>query len=418
MTVPEGWKSYKLEEHSEVIVSPVDKKSHPDEQSVLLCNYMDVYNNERITPDIDFMEATATSREIEKFTLRKGDVLITKDSETPDDIARPAYVAESLENLLCGYHLAILRSDQTILDGAFLANQLASHSSRCHFSSRASGATRFGLTVKSICDTPVLLPPLPEQKKIAAILSSVDETIQAARETIEQTKRVKQGLVQELLTRGIGHTRFKKTEIGEIPEEWDLGTLGSVAKVQGGFAFSSKDSATDGARWLKIANVSIGKVVWNATSYLPESFLDIHTDFVLHPGDIIAAMTRPVLQRELKIAELNSSDAPALLNQRVCRFLIPEGSILPRFLFTVMQSVRVADYIEKVISGSDPPNVSSRQLESIPIQIPSMAEQVKIAGAFSSVDSRLHCEQSSLEQLKSLKKGLMEDLLTGKVRVC
>ncbi len=90
--------------------SNVDKKSFDDEIPVFLCNYVDVYKNEFINDSIPFMKATATEKEIEKFILNEDDVLITKDSETPDDIANPAFVKKEFKNVICGYHLAQIRS--------------------------------------------------------------------------------------------------------------------------------------------------------------------------------------------------------------------------------------------------------------------------------------------------------------------
>ena len=94
-------------------VSPVDKKTVDGELPVKLCNYTDVYyNRNAIGSEIDFMAATAKPLEVEKFSIIEGDVIITKDSETPDDIGVPSYVKETIDNLLCGYHLAILRPNK------------------------------------------------------------------------------------------------------------------------------------------------------------------------------------------------------------------------------------------------------------------------------------------------------------------
>src|SRR5690606_8013416 len=98
-----------LEQAASIIVSNVDKKSNASEKSVRLCNYMDVYRLDRIEADGVFMAATATDAQIRKFGLRVGDVLITKDSEAPDDIAVPSLVVSTAPDLVCGYHLAIIR---------------------------------------------------------------------------------------------------------------------------------------------------------------------------------------------------------------------------------------------------------------------------------------------------------------------
>jgi type I restriction enzyme S subunit len=118
--IPEHWKVRKLKYVSQVQLSNVDKKTGQDERNILLCNYIDVYKNEFIDDTLPFMEATATDNEIEKFTLNKGDLLITKDSETPYDIAKPALVKTEQAKTICGYHLAYIRSDRSIAIGEYL----------------------------------------------------------------------------------------------------------------------------------------------------------------------------------------------------------------------------------------------------------------------------------------------------------
>ena len=408
MRIPEGWTLRNLQEHAKVIVSPVDKKSNPEEQNVLLCNYMDAYSNERITADIDFMQATASAREIAKYSLNKGDVLITKDSETPDDIAIPAYVSESLDNVLCGYHLAILRSDKTALDGAFLAYCLASHSCRCHFSSRASGATRFGLTVKSICEAPVLLPPLPEQKKIAAILSSVDETIQATRDTIEQTKKVKQGLMQELLTRGIGHRRFKKTEIGEIPEEWEVCRLLDVAHVVEGLV----DPTQAEYRTLSLIapnhiESGTGRILNLETA---EDQRAISGKYEFMPRDVLYSKIRPYLRKVAyaSFRGLCSADMYALR----C-----DDELHPNYLAHLLLSEDFTKFANSVSMRTGIPKLNRSELGTYFSALPPITEQNRIVEILSSIDDHIQVEESGLQQLQLLKKGLMQGLLTGKVRV-
>jgi type I restriction enzyme S subunit len=115
--IPKHWQIKKMKNVADVKSSNVDKKSYDNEIKVLLCNYIDVYNNEFIDNSFSFMEATANENEIAKFNVKKGDVLVTKDSETPDDIANPAYIKKDLINTICGYHLAQIRANQIELIG-------------------------------------------------------------------------------------------------------------------------------------------------------------------------------------------------------------------------------------------------------------------------------------------------------------
>ncbi len=203
------WKTYKLSSIAKVIVSNVDKKSKANERPVRLCNYTDVYYNDYITSKISFMEATASKAQIGKFTLRVGDILITKDSETPDDIAIPALVDEPLTNVLCGYHLAIVRPNECLADGAFLSGLFALPKTRYYFSCLANGATRFGLTVSALEDAAFRIPPIREQQAIARVFRAFSKEILNLEDQASLLKSEKTALMQQLLT---GKRRVKVDE--------------------------------------------------------------------------------------------------------------------------------------------------------------------------------------------------------------
>jgi type I restriction enzyme S subunit len=203
------WKEYRLSKVAEIIVSPVDKKSESSEEPVKLCNYTDVYYNHYITRKIEFMRATATQSEIEKYSLKVGDVVITKDSETPGDIAVSAFVSETLDGVVCGYHLAIIRPDGVNACGEFINYLFAMQKTRYYFFSLATGATRFGLSVGAIHKAEFKLPPLEEQQKIAQVLSAADREIQTLQQKLSLLKQEKKALMQQLLT---GKRRVKVDE--------------------------------------------------------------------------------------------------------------------------------------------------------------------------------------------------------------
>nr|WP_244969036.1 restriction endonuclease subunit S [Turicibacter bilis] len=222
--------------------------------------------------------------------------------------------------------------------------------------------------------------------------------------------------MQQLLTKGIGHTEFKQTEIGEIPVSWEVNEIGTLIQVQGGYAFKSKDAVDSGVRWFKIANVSVGNIKWEDVSYLPTDYSEIYKDYLLKERDFVVALTRPILKNELKIAQINKSDIPALLNQRVGRIRYKK-EVNPQFIYYVMTSKYYVDEINSRILGTDPPNVSPKQLESILIQIPSIEEQLEIVSILENVDTKIKREEDILFKLNKLKQGLMQQLLTGQVRV-
>lgn len=184
-TLPREWKTCRIDTVADVMFSNVDKHSHEHEVDVRLCNYVDVYKNDTITSSIEFMEATAEDREIEKFQLKVGDVLVTKDSEEPTDIAIPALVVEELPGVICGYHLAMIRPRSNKITGAFLAWLHRSKPFRAQYEAVAVGVTRFGLSQYAFRSAIIPLPPIEEQIRINQFLdrscATIDAVVSASR---------------------------------------------------------------------------------------------------------------------------------------------------------------------------------------------------------------------------------------------
>mgnify|MGYP002624054757 FL=1 len=173
-------KRYKLSEVAKVEISSVDKKTKDGETQVRLCNFTDVYHNWAITSEMadSFMEASANSSEIEKFTIKKGQVAFTKDSETRDDIGIPTYIADDFDGVLLGYHCALITPDESKLSGKYLNAFMHSKYIQKYFENSASGSgQRYTLSLETLESMPLLLPSLEEQKRIGEIFSSLDKKI-------------------------------------------------------------------------------------------------------------------------------------------------------------------------------------------------------------------------------------------------
>lgn len=195
--------AHRLRDIAIVTVSNVDKKSQDDDLPVRLCNYVDVYNNERITSDLPFMMSTATPEQVRQFHLHEGDVLVTKDSETADDIAVPAYVAAEMPHVICGYHLAIVRPHAGVC-GRYLFWALASHGMRRYFSSMANGVTRFGLRQDVLAHASISLPEPASQQAIAAYLdiqtTHIDALIAKYTRTTDLLAEYRKALITSVIT--------------------------------------------------------------------------------------------------------------------------------------------------------------------------------------------------------------------------
>jgi type I restriction enzyme, S subunit len=217
--IPEHWEVRKLKYVANCFPSNIDKHSKEDEKQVRLCNYTDVYKNDYITDSMDLMLATATDEQIEKFTLLQGDVIITKDSETANDIAVPAYVKEPLTNVVCGYHLSVLRPYETLY-GEFLFRILQCKEINIQFEVRSNGVTRVGLGVYDLKNAKIPVPSHKEQSQIVDFISKETATIYTTISKIEKelalTEEYKTALIAEAVT---GKIDVREYQVPEIMEE-------------------------------------------------------------------------------------------------------------------------------------------------------------------------------------------------------
>lgn len=203
--VPKHWEIGKLKNYFQMSPSNVDKKTYEGERNVNLCNYVDVYKNLFIDGSFEFMKASCSDEQFKKFLLKKGDVIITKDSESNEDIASPALTIQDFENVVCGYHLSLIRTkDEKICIGNFLLYALLSKANNHHFVLNANGVTRFGLSKQAINDLPFLLPPLKEQKQIISYIEKETQEITKAQTLIQKEIKLiqeyKNALISEAVT--------------------------------------------------------------------------------------------------------------------------------------------------------------------------------------------------------------------------
>ncbi|WP_397446572.1 restriction endonuclease subunit S [Polaribacter sp. R77954] len=194
----------------------------------------------------------------------------------------------------------------------------------------------------------------------------------------------------------------------EKDENWSTKPLKKVFSIFQGYSFSSKDSVAKGTRWVKIADVGIQNMKHSNPSFLPDDYTNIYEKFLLKKGDYVLALTRPILNGKLKISAVDDLLHNSLLNQRVGKLI--SGSNLT-LVYYLLQTNYLIKEIEKSIAGSEPPNLSMKQIENIKISLPSNPkEQQKIANCLSSLDKLITAETEKLDHLKDHKKGLLQQL--------
>jgi type I restriction enzyme S subunit len=202
--IPENWVTGKLKHNTELRISSIDKHIYDYERQVIVCNYTDVYYNEFITNELELRVGSCSEDEFNKFKLNKGDVIITKDSESPTDIGVPSLVKCDFENVVCGYHLSIIKPSKNKLIGGFLFRQLQTKRVRSYYEVNSNGITRFGLGKSSVLDTPLIIPPIQEQEQIVQFLDKqtqeIDDLVQLEQRKIELLKEYRQSLISEVIT--------------------------------------------------------------------------------------------------------------------------------------------------------------------------------------------------------------------------
>lgn len=204
---------------------------------------------------------------------------------------------------------------------------------------------------------------------------------------------------------------YKMTELGEIPEEWEVKSIGDIGKFQGGYAFKSEDYINEGVKLIRITNVQQCNLNWEDKCFLPKKFEEKFRDYSVKINDVVLAMTRSIISTGIKACKVKKQDVPSLLNQRVGRFIL--SNVLDcGFLYQYIFTDYFINKVNELSSTTGQPNISSKQIESIMVTVPEIREQQKIALILTSVDEQIEITDNLIEKTKELKKGLMRKLLT------
>ena len=253
-------------------------------------------------------------------------------------------------------------------------------------------------------------PPLIEQQKIAEILSTVDEAIQKVDSTIERTKRLKQGLMNELLTKGIGHKEFKDSEIGRIPKEWRVIKLDdlSLNLIGGGTPSTSNPAFWDGTiPWMTSAYINRRLVTKGQRNITEEGLKNSATNLI--PKENLLITTR------VGIGKVAINVIDMAISQDLTGIIVDKTKSTPDFLYWFFISIE--NKLKGLAQGSTIKGILREELGRLKVTLPSLSEQQKIAEILTTVDLKIEIEEKRKERLERIKKWLMEELLTGKKRV-
>ncbi|MEK8078562.1 restriction endonuclease subunit S [Pseudomonas sp. XK-1] len=361
----------------------------------------------------------------------QADSILVSRMNTPALVGESCYVREAHPTLFLPDRLWQLKPrDRTQLSIRWLSFVLQSADYRRYVEVHATGTSGSmkNLPKSKLLALPVQYPEPAEQVVIAQILDTLDTAIRETEALIDKLKAVKQGLLHDLLTRGIdanGQLRppqseapqlYKESPLGWIPREWEILPLEDVADLQVGFAFKSEWFLDTGKmRLLRGDNVGYGSPEWETVKYFSDEAAQRFADYLLKEGDVVIGMDRTFTKTGSKFSVINQDDLPCLLVQRVGRFmprLCSMGFLRQLTLWPAFQRNLLAQQ-----KGMDIPHLSKSEILSPFVPVPTTYEQGAISERMASFEQRITSESSLMAKLKSQKTGLMDDLLTGRVRV-
>jgi len=429
--VPEHWEVKRLKNVATYWVSNVNKIPADDELPVRLCNYTDVYYHEHIKPNMELMETTASLDEIKRFGLRVGDVVITKDSEEWSDIAVAAIVVESAPDLVCGYHLAIVRSHPLTLNGRFLLRAFQACAINQQFQIAATGVTRFGLPKSAIGEAWLPIPPLAEQQAIADFLdcetSKIDMLMVKKQTLIERLKEKRTALISRTATKGLPpdaaraagfnpNPKLKPSGIewlGDVPEHWNVKAIKWESAVLRGASPRPIDNDIyfddEGEyAWVRIADVSAaGMYLYETTQRLSE--LGRSLSVPLQPGTLFLSIAGSVGKSCITAIK-------CCIHDGFVYFPFWHGET--RFLYYLFASGEPYKGLGKLGTQL---NLNTDTIGSIIAGFPDVIEQRTIADFLDSetakIDQMVAKVETAIERLQEYRTALITAAVTGKIDV-
>ena len=424
--IPQDWEVLKFREifdfiitssHSknEMVYSDTDTEIYNVHYGAIHTTYkeqildFEKYNVPRITDD------SKLPRE-DQF-LKDGDLVIVDASEDWGGMGECVELKNiGSKKVIGGLHTFAVRDKINAFVKGFTGYIFQNTAVRNKLASFANVSKVYGITKGNISNVPIVIPPLPEQQKIAAILSTVDEQISTTDKIIEKSKELKKGLMQKLFSEGIGHTEFKDTKIGRIPKDWEFNQLGELCEVitkgttptTNGFPYLKT-----GINFVKVESINaFGRFIKEKFAFIGEDCYKSFKRSQLKEGDILISIAGALG----RTAIVTDNILPANTNQAVGILRLKDKS-LKNFIRYFLDSYSLQKFIKRINVASAQANLNLGHLNKFNIPFPAINEQQKIVAILSEADAKIEKEQTQKAQLQALKKGLMQELKKKKKRV-
>ncbi|MDR6901490.1 restriction endonuclease subunit S [Rhizobium miluonense] len=393
--VPSGWRSVRLGE-----VAREDRSRNADGK-IPSERLVGVFKNDGMIPMRERVKGVSVDR---CKIVQPGSFAYNPMRINIGSIARSSHV----DAVMVSPDYVVFSANERMLDGSYLEHLRRSAEWEAYVGNAGDGGVRIRIYFDHLAEFRFALPPLHEQRRIAEILSSVDEAIAATRAVIEQTRKVKQGVLERLLTKGIGHTRFKQTEIGEIPEGWDVGPLSRFGKVHTGKTPSTSDNDAWGGDTPFVTPGDLSDecaVIAGSNRYVSEHGT--------RQGRVMPAGAVAVTCIGSTIGKTGILSEPSMTNQQINTICCSKEVSV--FVYETCVSLR--SQLQRISGKQAVPIVNKSTFESICVPHPPRKEQIEIGRIARGIEEDIQNQLDTLTQLNLLKSALMSALLTGRKRV-
>lgn len=415
--IPEEWNISKLSEITELITkgaTPMTYGFDFEDEGINFIKVENIMESGKIDKNSLLKISEECNNKLSRSKIQKGDILMS----IAGTLGRTAIISEEVIPANTNQALAIIRLKK-INNVDYINKTLSSFYIKKHINMIGTVGAQPNLSLKQIGDFNILLPSIKEQEKIASILSTVDEQIDNVDALIEKNKELKKGLMQTLLTKGIGHIKFKKTEIGEIPEEWSIKKIDDVINlIKSGLSRSLKDEDI-GVPCIRSNNISNYKFDKSDLKYwfLEDDKGANINDYILREGDILVNFINSLAQIG-KTCLYKDIGRPVIYTTNIFRMNLNEQVILNKYFYYISQTEMYNNEIKLITKPAvNQASFTVADFKLIKISVPPINEQIRIVSILSEVDEKIEEHENKKKKLEELKKGLMQQLLTGMIRV-
>ena len=426
----------KLGQIATIDISNVDKKSKVGEAEVRLCNFVDVYHNWAITDNISqgFMVATANENQVVRFSVKKGMIAITKDSETRNDIGIPTYIADDLTDVVLGYHCALIKPDETILEGKYLNVVLHTEYAKRYFEANASGSgQRYTLTNEIIAGFPVPLPTIEEQRKIGNLFSTIDKKIENNNAICVDLEGMAKLLYDYWFVQfdfpdengkpyksSGGKMVWNEKLKREIPEGWEVIRLGDYITANRGISYNSTTLEENGVPMINLAS-------FNVDSTYKASGLKTYSgaygeDQVLRPYDLVMCNTqqtaidpaKDIIGKALLVPDIFDGDIVS--SHHVTTIHVADDAF-KYYLHAESKTTWFHKYVAGFASGTNILGLDFNGVLNYKMPIPPKEIMSKFANISHSSEARKNEVIRENADLVGLRDFLLPMLMNGQVKV-